>query len=139
MRRAIGGCALDVYHIVRKSAPDFDGPALCALLAPSRFTFHSCRSPSPHLRAYLIVCAAGMQPYTSSRSRPGYRVSMDASPVAEFTPPSADEIFRSNSGAALESEGLTWKSLLAGVAYALILYSAQTLLFLFIRPRFPRV
>jgi hypothetical protein len=34
---------------------------------------------------------------------------------------------------------LTWKSLLAGVAYALILYSAQKLLFLLIRPRFPRV
>jgi hypothetical protein len=29
--------------------------------------------------------------------------------------------------------------LLAGVAYALVLYSVQTLLFIVIRPRFPRV
>lgn len=139
MRRVIGRCALDVYHIARKSALDLDGPAWCALLAPSRFTFHSCRSPSRHLRAYLNLCTAGSQPYTSFRFCPGYCVSMDASPAAEFRPPSADEIFRNNSGAALESEGLTWKSLLAGVAYALILYSAQKLLFLLIRPRFPRV
>ena len=115
------------------------GPAWCALLAPSRFTLHSCRSPSPHLRAYLNLCTAGTQPYTSSRSHPEYIVSMDASPGAEFRTPSADDIFRNSSGAALESEGLTWKSLLAGVAYALILFSAQTLLFLLIRPRFPRI
>jgi hypothetical protein len=64
---------------------------------------------------------------------------MDNPPSATFRPPSADEIFKNNSGTALESEGLTWKSLLAGVAYALVLYSAQTLLFVLMRPRFPRV
>lgn len=64
---------------------------------------------------------------------------MDSAPSVSLKSPSADEIFKSNSGTALESEGLTWKSLLAGVAYALVLYSVQTLLFIIIRPRFPRV
>jgi hypothetical protein len=53
--------------------------------------------------------------------------------------PSADEVFESNSGTALESEGLTWQSLLAGVTYALALFGAQILLFVVIRPRYPRV
>lgn len=64
---------------------------------------------------------------------------MDSVPSASLKSLSADEIFKSNSGTALESEGLTWKALLAGVAYALVLYSVQTLLFIVIRPRFPRV
>jgi hypothetical protein len=64
---------------------------------------------------------------------------MEGKPSTLLETPSADEIFTSNSGTALESEGLTWKSLLAGVAYALVLYSAQTLLFVVIRPRFPRI
>lgn len=53
--------------------------------------------------------------------------------------PSADEVFRTNSGTALQSEGLTWKALLAGVAYALILHLTQTLIFLTIRPRIARI
>jgi hypothetical protein len=53
---------------------------------------------------------------------------MDSAPSVSLKSPSADEIFKSNSGTALESEGLTWKSSLVGVAYALVLYSVQTLL-----------
>jgi hypothetical protein len=64
---------------------------------------------------------------------------MNGTPSTLLEFPSANEIFTSNSGTALEREGLTWKSLLAGVAYALGLYSVQTLLFVVIRPHFRRV
>lgn len=64
---------------------------------------------------------------------------MDSVPSASLKTPSADEILEGNSGTALQSEGLTWISLLAGVAYALVLYAVQAALFLFLRPRLPRV
>jgi hypothetical protein len=64
---------------------------------------------------------------------------MEGKPLTLLESPSADEIFTSNSGTALESEGLTWKSLLAGVVYAMVLYTIQILFFIVIRPQFPRV
>lgn len=64
---------------------------------------------------------------------------MDAAQSTPLEAPSVDNIFKSDSGTALKSEGLTWKLLLAGAAYALVLYSVQTILFLFLRPRYERV
>jgi hypothetical protein len=106
---------------------------------PLSSILHTCVSPSLYQHAYLTPWAAPSCPATALCICPGYCLSMDSAPSVSLKPPSADEIFKSNSGTALESEGLTWKSLLAGVAYALVLYSVQTLVFIIIRPRFPRV
>jgi hypothetical protein len=106
---------------------------------PLSSILHICVSSSLYQHAYLTPWTAPSCPATSLCICPGYCLSMDSTPSVSLKSPSADEIFKSNSGTALESEGLTWKSLLAGVAYALVLYSVQTLLFIVIRPRFPRV
>lgn len=106
---------------------------------PLSSIWHICVSSSLYQHAYLTPWTAPSCPATSLCIYPKYCLSMDSAPSVSLKSPSADEIFKSNSGTALESEGLTWKSLLAGVAYALVLYSVQTLLFIIIRPRFPRV
>jgi hypothetical protein len=67
------------------------------------------------------------------------RFMMDVTHSSSLGSLSADEVFESNSGTALESEGLTWQSLLTGVTYALVLFGVQILLFVVIRPRYPRV
>lgn len=49
--------------------------------------------------------------------------------------PTTEEILEGNAGAALKSEGLTWKALLASVAYAVTLHYAQIAIFVIIRKR----
>lgn len=113
----------------------------CCLIrfsGPLPFILRTCVSPSPRQHAYLTLWTAPSY-LASLYTCLGFCPSMDSVPSASLKSLSADEIFKSNSGTALESEGLTWKALLAGVAYALVLYSVQTLLFIVIRPRFPRV
>lgn len=53
--------------------------------------------------------------------------------------PSTENMLQGNAGAALESEDLTWKALLASVAYALILHYVQIAVFVILRPRFARI
>lgn len=51
----------------------------------------------------------------------------------------AESLLQGNAGAALESDGLTWEALLAGVAYALTLHYAQLVVFVILRPRLARI